>query len=377
MFGRILHIVIKEFLELRRDKWERFRLLVPPLIQMVLFGYAATFEIYHVSTAVLDLDHSQESREMVSRFTGNRRFVLTELPSSSGEIRRLIDRSKVTVGIRIDPQFGELLRKGQTAPLQVIVDGTNSNTALIALDYVGQIATRFAYDYQRDYMNRVLPQYQILLPTAEMEERPWYNPDLNSQWFFVPGLVGSITLMTIVNITSFAIVREREIGTLEQILVTPIRPIEFILGKTVPYFFVGLVEVLLVAVAGAWWFGVPFRGNPMVMLLGTSLFLVSSLAVGLLISTMCKTQQQAFASGFFFLTPAFTLSGFAFPISSMPTVMQWITYVDPLRYYLVVLRGTFLKGTGIAILWPQMAAMAILGVALLTISILRFQKSLD
>lgn len=377
MFGRIFHMMIKEFLELRRNKWERFRLLVPPLIQMVIFGYAANFEIYRVSTAVLDLDHSQESREMVSRFTGNRRFDLIELPSNSRDIRNLIDRSKVTVAIRIDPQFGQLLRKGRSAPLQVIVDGTDSNTALLSLDYVGQIAMRFADEYQRDLMNRIYPQYQIRLPYAQMEQRPWYNPDLNARWFFVPGLVGSLTLMTIVNLTAFAIVREREIGTLEQIMVTPIRPLEFILGKTAAFFLVGLVEVALVAVAGALWFQVPFRGDPLVVLLGTCLFLISTLAVGLLISTMCRTQQQAFASGFFFLTPAFTLSGFAFPISSMPTVMQWITYVDPLRYYLVVLRGTFLKGTGLAILWPQMAAMAALGLVLMALSILRFRKSLD
>lgn len=377
MFGRIFHVLIKEFLELRREKWERFRLLVPPLIQMLIFGYAANFEIYHVSTAVLDLDHSQESREMVSRFTGNRRFDLIELPTNSGQVRKLIDRSKVAVAIRIDPQFGQLLRKGQTAPLQVIVDGTDSNTALLSLDYVGQIAARFSDDYQRDLMNRILPEYQIRLPEAEMQARPWYNPDLNSRWFFVPGLVGSLTLMTVVNLTSFAIVREREIGTLEQIMVSPIRPIEFILGKTVTFFIVGLVEVALVTVAGLLWFQVPFRGDPLVMLLGTCLFLISSLAVGLLISTMCRTQQQAFASGFFVLTPAFTLSGFAFPISSMPTVMQWITYLDPLRYYLVVLRGTFLKGTGLAILWPQMLAMTILGAVLMTASILRFRKSLD
>jgi ABC-2 type transport system permease protein len=377
MLERIFHMLVKEFLEIRRDKWERFRLLVPPLIQIILFGYAATFEVYRVSTAVLDLDHSQESRELVSRFVGNRRFDLVRIPSDREELRRLVDRSRVTVAIRIDPQFGQLLRKGRTAPVQVIVDGTNSNTALIALDYVGQIASRFAEDYRRDYMNRILPAYQVLMPSAVMEERPWYNPDFNSQWFFVPGLVGSLTLMTIVNLTSFAIVREREIGTLEQIMVTPIRPIEFILGKTVPAFLIGLLEVAMVAITGSVWFRVPFRGSLLVMLLGTCLFLLSTLAVGLLISTMCRTQQQAFASGFFFLTPAFILSGFAFPIASMPTVMRWITYLDPLRYYLVVLRGVFLKGTGLAVLWPQMVAMAILGAVLLAISIMRFEKSLD
>lgn len=377
MLRRILHMLIKEFLQLRRDKWARFQLIAPPIIQMLIFGYAATFEVNRVSTAIVNFDHSPESRELAARFSGNGRFQISELASNRNQLRDLIDRSKVAVAIQINPQFAELLRKGQTAPLQVIVDGTNSNTALIAMDYIGQIVTRFGNDYQRDYMNRVAPQYLPFLPTVQMEQRPWYNPDLNSQWFFVPGVIGSLTLVTILNLTAFAIVREREIGTLEQIMVTPIRPIEFILGKTVPFFFVGLAEVALVAVAGTLWFNVPFRGSLLVMLLGSSLFLISVQAVGLLISTLCSTQQQAFASGFFFLTPAFTLSGFAFPIASMPKAMRLLTYLDPLRYYLVVLRGIFLKGTGVAVLWPQMFGMAVLGALLLTISVLRFHKSLD
>jgi ABC-2 type transport system permease protein len=377
MFGRIWQMLIKEMIQLRRDKYARIRLLVPPLVQLIVFGYAATFEVYHVSTAVLDYDHSQESRELISRFTGNGRFQLSELPASRNDIRDLIDRSRVSVAIQIDPQFAENLRKGQTAPVQVIVDGTNSNTALIALGYIGEIAMRFAADYQNDRLSRIAPRYLEQLPSVQMVERPWYNPDLNSKWFFVPGIIGSLTLLTIVNLTAFAVVREREIGTLEQIMVTPMRPIELILGKTLPFFIIGLVQVLLIALVGILWFGIPFRGNPLVMLLGTSLFLISTLAVGLLISTMCSTQQQAFASSFFFLTPAFTLSGFAFPIASMPPAMRWFTYINPLRYYLVVLRGTFLKGTGLAILWPQMLAMTLLAVALLTISILRFRKSLD
>jgi len=377
MLRRILHMLIKEFLQLRRDKWARFQLIAPPIIQMLIFGYAATFEVNRVSTAIIDFDHSPESRELAARFTGNGRFQIAELAANRNQLGDLIDRSKVAVAIQINPQFAELLRKGQTAPLQVIVDGTNSNTALIAMDYVNQIVTRFGDEYKRDYMNRVAPQYLPFLPAVQMEQRPWYNPDLNSQWFFVPGVIGSLTLVTILNLTAFAIVREREIGTLEQIMVTPIRPIEFILGKTVPFFFVGLAEVALVAVAGTLWFSVPFRGSLLVMLLGSSLFLISVQAVGLLISTLCSTQQQAFASGFFFLTPAFTLSGFAFPIASMPKAMQLLTYLDPLRYYLVILRGIFLKGTGVAVLWPQMFGMALLGAILLAISVMRFHKSLD
>ncbi len=377
MARRILHMLIKEFLQLRRDKWARFQLIAPPIIQMLIFGYAATFEVNRVATAILDFDHSQESRELASHFTSNGRFQISAQPSNRNQIRDLIDRSDVTVAIQIDPQFAELLRKGQSAPLQVIVDGTNSNTALIAMGYIDEIVTHFGVDYQLDYMNRVAPNYRPFLPTVQMEERPWYNPDLNSQWFFVPGVIGSLTLVTILNLTAFAIVREREIGTLEQIMVTPIRPIELILGKTVPFFCVGLAEVALVTVAGTLWFSVPFRGSLLTMLLGSSLFLISVQAVGLLISTLCSTQQQAFASGFFFITPAFTLSGFAFPIASMPPAMRLLTYLDPLRYYLVVLRGIFLKGTGVAVLWPQMFGMAALGAMFLAISVLRFHKSLD
>jgi ABC-2 type transport system permease protein len=378
MLTRTLHLIIKEFLQLRRDRWARFRLLVPPILQMLLFGYAATFEVYHVSTVILDRDHSQESRELLARFAASGRFeVIPQARSNNRQIRDLIDRGDVTIAIEIQPRFAEFLRKGQSAPVQVLLDGTNSNTALIALDYIAQIATRFAEDYQLDYMNRVAPRYATFMPSVEMQQRPWYNPDLDSRWFFVPGVIGSLTFITIVNLTAFGIVREREIGTLEQIMVTPIRPAEFILGKTVPFFLIGLTEVALVALVGALWFQVPFRGSPLALLAGTSLFLISSLAIGLLISTLCSTQQQAFASGFFFLTPAFTLSGFAFPITSMPKVMQWLTYLDPLRYYLIVLRGSFLKGTGLAILWPQMAAMAVLGALLLGISVLRFRKSLD
>ena len=377
MWGRIYHLMVKEFQQLSRDPNVRRMLLVTPIIQMLIFGYAATFEVTRVSTAILDFDHSQESRELVARFTSNGRFQIAGILSNRNQARDMIDRSDATIAIQIDPQFAALLRKGDNAPLQVIVDGTNSNTALIALGYVGEIAARYAQDYQSDLLGRIAPRYAALMPSVGMQERPWYNPDLDSKWFFIPGIMGSLILVMVMNMTAFAIVREREIGTLEQIMVTPIRPIELILGKTVPYFFIGLGIAVGVAVFGTLWFQVPFRGSVLVMMIGTALFLISVLAVGLLISTLCKTQQQAFASGFFYITPAFSLSGFAFPIASMPTAMQWLTYLDPLRYYLVVLRGTFLKAVGLNILWPQMLAMGLLGVAMLAISVMRFHKSLD
>jgi ABC-2 type transport system permease protein len=377
MFARLIPIVIKEFLELRRDKAARFLLVVPPIIQVLLFGYAATFEVYHVSTSVLDLDHSQESRELIARFTSSNRFDIIKVAQSQREINATIDASNAAVALVIRAGFAELLRKGQTAPLQVIVDGTDSNTALIALGYINTIAAGFAQDYLTDLAQRVQGVRGMRLVQMILEQRPWYNPDLDSRWFFVPGVIGTLVLITIVNLTAFAIVREREVGTLEQIMVSPIRPAEFILGKTVPFFLVGLGEVGLVVAVGVLWFQIPFVGNPFVLLFGTTLYLLSTLALGLLISTVCSTQQQAFSSNFFVLAPLFILSGFAFPTTSMPQVLQWFSYINPLRYYLVVIRGVLLKGVGLNVLWPDFLAMAALAAALLALSILRFRKTLE
>ena len=376
MFGRILSLVTKEFLQLRRDTWTRFRLTAPVLVQMILFGYAATFEVNHVSTAVLDLDHSQESRELISHFAASGRFQIVETARTPAEIRKAIDRSDAAVAIVIQAGFTEQLRKGASAPAQVIVDGTNSNTALIALGYVGQIVSDYGDSMGQD-LSRRMRAGQRPSPTVTLEPRPWFNVDYNSRWFFVPGVIATLTLVMIVNLTSFAVVREREVGTLEQIMVTPIRPLELIIGKTIPFFFVGLAMTALIAVAGTLWFQIPFVGNPFVLLLGTSLYLLSVLGIGLLISTICFTQQQAFATNFFVVNPVFILSGFSFPIASMPPLMQWLSTINPMTYYLVVIRGTFLKGVGLTVLWPQMLALAALGLILLGLSVLRFHKSLD
>lgn len=376
MFTRINRMLIKEFIQLWRDKWGRFRLIVPPLVQLLLFGYAATFDVNHAGTAVLDLDHSQESRELVARFTSSNRLNIVEIAHSQSEIAGAIDRSDAVIALVIHAGFAALLRNGQAAPVQVIVDGTNSNTALIALGYVNTIAAQFAQDYASDLVQRT-DGAQARQIEVTLEQRPWYNSDLNGRWFFVPGVMATLTLVMVVNLTAFAVVREREAGTLEQIMVTPIRPAEFILGKTIPFFFVGMGITALVTIVGTFWFDIPFVGNPFLLLFGATLYLLSVLAIGLLISTICTTQQQAFATNFFVLTPLFTLSGFAFPISSMPNVLQWFTYVNPLRYYLVVIRGTFLKGVGLDVLWPDLAAMAAIAIVLQTISILRFRKSLE
>ena len=377
MLARLKQMLIKEFIQAFRDKRARFILFVPPIVQMLIFGYAATFEVQHVPTAILDLDHSQESRELLSRFSSTPYFEVTRQLTNSRQVGELIDRGDATLAIQINAGFAQTLRKGQTTPIQVIVDATNSNTALIAAGYINQVALGFARDYQQDRMYRMAPQLVKRFPSVQLEARPWYNPDLRSRWFFVPGVIGSLTLVLVTTLTAFAVVREREIGTLEQIMVSPIRPAEFILGKTIPFFLIGLLDVSLIATVGTLWFRVPFRGHMIVLFTGAILFLLCMLGVGLLISTISATQQQAMVTSFFFIMPAVVFSGFGFPISTMPQWLQYLTYLSPLRYFLVILRGTYLKGVGFEILWPEMAAMAALGAALLTSAVLRFHKALD
>lgn len=376
MLRRLQVMLIKELLELRRDRWAMFRLIAPLLVQMVIYGYAAVFTVGHVATAVLDLDRSQESRSLISHFTANGRFQLVDLADDARGIARDIDSGKATVAIVIHAEFAQRLHDGRGAPVQLIVDGTNSNTALIALGYAGQIIAQ----YQTDRLRAAWPTVAGAAPptlSVELQQRPWFNATLADRWFFIPGIIGTLTLVQIVNLTSFAVVREREVGTLEQIMVSPIRPVEYILGKTVPFFLIGLADVLLVTLVGVLWFRVPFLGSPLLMLAGTSLFLLAALGLGLLMSTFSRTQQQAFALNFFIINPFFILSGIAFPISAMPTALQWFTLINPLRYCISITRALFLKGVGLPVLLPDFAALAALALAMLALSVARFRKSLD
>jgi ABC-2 type transport system permease protein len=368
-------MLIKEFIQVFRDTRTRFVLFGPPVIQMLVFGYAATLEIRHVPTAVLDYDNSQLSRDLISRFSASPYFDVRARLWERQQLGDLIDRGKVSISLQINAGFAQDLRKGQTAHLQVIVDSSNSNTALVALGYVNQIAARFSQEYQSERVLRESPLLLTQMPRVMLERRPWFNMDLDSQWFFVPGVIGNLVLVMVVTLTAFAVVREREIGTLEQIMVTPIGRLEFILGKTIPFFLIGLLDTLFIALVGTLWFGVPFRGSIGVLALGAILFILCMLGVGLFISTISMTQQQAMVSGFFFIMPAITFSGFGTPIGSMPEALQWLTYLDPLRYFLDVLRGVYLKGVGVEVLWPQMAAMGLLAVIMLSVSVLRFKKS--
>ncbi|HSB32121.1 MAG TPA: ABC transporter permease [Candidatus Sulfobium mesophilum] len=370
-------MLIKEFIQVLRDKRTRFMLFGPPIVQMLIFGYAATLEIKHVPTAIVDYDNTQASRDLISRFAASEYFTVHLLPVDQRQIPMLIDRGDVTLAMQINAGFAQNLGKGQTAHIQLIVDSSSSNTALIGLGYVNQVAGNFAQDYQISRLKRLSPMMVSGMPRVLLDHRPWYNTDLSDRWFFIPGVIGNLIMVMIVNLTAFAVVREREIGTLEQIMVTPIRRVEFILGKTVPFFLIGLLDSILVTVFGTLWFGVPLRGSIGVLAVGTILFLVCVLAIGLFISTISRTQQQALMTAFFFIMPAIVFSGFGTPISSMPEAMQWLTYLNPLRYFQEILRSVYLKGVGLDVLWRQMAAMGLLGLIMLTISVFRFQKSLD
>jgi ABC-2 type transport system permease protein len=376
-FARVGHMLRKEFIQTLRDPHTRFLLIGPPIIQMVVFGYAATLEVKHVGLAVLDLDNTQESRELLFHFSASRYFDLNKYAVRRDELREGIDRGDFLVALEIDSGFAQRLRNGQGASVQVLVDCSNSNTALVALGYLNQIGAQFAHDYETDRLRRAAPQLVSFLPQVELETRPWFNEGLDSQWYFVPGVIGNLMLIMVMMLTAFAVVREREIGTLEQIMVTPIRRWEFILGKTLPFFLIGCFDSTMISLLGTFWFGVPFRGNVAVLALGLMTFMLAALGLGLFLSTISATQQQAMIASFFFNMPMITLSGFGTPISSMPPFFQKLSYINPMSHVMVVLRSVYLKGVGLDVLWPNIAAMAVFGALLLGVSVLRFHKSLE
>lgn len=375
MFERIKQMLVKEFIQVFRDPKMKGVIFLMPIIQVLVFGYAVTTDVKHVATAVYDLDNSVASRELIARFEKSGYFDIAEHVYDEGQARDLVDRGTVRAVLRINRGFGDELRAGRTAVLQVIVDGTDSNTAGIVLDYSAKIVGRFSEKVLITRFTRLkgFPQRpaQVTLAT-----RAWFNENLESRNFYVPGVIAIIVLLVTLMLTSMAIVREKEIGTMEQIMVSPIAPSEFILGKTVPFALIGFADVIGITLVGVFWFEVPIRGNLLLLFFATALYLMTTLGVGLLISTVSQTQQQAMMSTFFFYFPAVLLSGFMFPIANMPTVVQWLTYLNPLRYFLVIVRGIFLKGIGPSILWPQMVALAVMGVLTLWLASRRFRKTL-
>jgi ABC-2 type transport system permease protein len=375
MFKRVRYLFVKELIQTLRDKRMRLTLIVPPIFQLIIFGYAANLDVKHIRTAIRDLDQSVSSRELIGRFASSQYFDIISFPQNPKEVEDLINQGSVTVSIEIPTDFSRKLKKEDTATVQIVLDGTESNVALIALGYVNQILSEYSTGILVKRLNRA-GMIDFEQAGVELQHRTWFNPNFESRLFYVPGVIASIAFLIPIILTAQAIVREREIGTLEQMMVTPLKPWELMVGKTLPFALLGLFDVIMIALIGVLWFEVPLRGNPLVLLLGAVLFLLSSVAIGLFISTICSTQQQAQISTFFFVMPAFTLSGFAFPIDNMPEWIQYLSYVNPLRYFLVIIRGVFLKGNGLDILWPQMLALGILGVMMILLSSMRFQKRL-
>ena len=375
MFDRLRAMLIKEFIQVFRDPRMRIVLFVIPALQTVIFGYAVNMDVKNIPTAILDRDNSAESRDLVAVMSSSEYFKTTARVERYSEAQALLDRGRVRVALVIEHGFAEDLRAGRPTSVQVLLDGSDSNTAGVISGYLGRLAVAYNTRLQGDYVARHAGM-PLHIGRVELVSRAWFNDNLESPPFYVPAVITNILFVITMLLSSLAIVREKEIGTIEQVIVTPIRKGEFILGKTLPFVLIGYIDVALISLVGALVFDVPVRGSLWLLFLATTLFLMSSLGAGLLISTVSQTQQQAMMSAFFIIFPAMLLSGFAFPIENMPEPVQWLTLLNPLRYYMVIIRGLFLKGIGMEILWPQLAALGALGAALLALAVKRFHKTL-
>lgn len=369
MFGRIKHMIIKEFIQTFRNKKNWFLLFGAPILQLFMFGYVVTTDVTNISTAFYDLDKTQESRELARRLQASGYFNITHYPQSPGEIRDLLDRGKTLCAIQINERFAEDIAKKKPSQIQVIVDGTDSNTAMIAMNYTTKIISQYAVDL-------AAPSVKAQLTKIDFRTRFWYNPDLKSRNYNVPGVIASIIMFVCLTLTSMSVVREREMGTIEQIMVSPIRPVELMIGKTAPFAVLALLDMTIVIVIAMLWFGITIKGSIFFLFIATLAYLLSILGIGLFISTVLKTQQQSMMATMFFAMPALLLSGFMFPIENMPVGFQYVTYLNPLTYFLIIIRGVFLKGSGFEVLWPELLSLLVLGVIIISLSALRFRKRL-
>jgi len=380
MFSRIKEIIIKEFIQISRDKRMLVLVFAVPIIQLILFGYAITTDIENISTAIWDLDKTYQSREFISGFNNSGNFNLEYYVNSEDEIIRLLDSGEIQVAIKINPGFEKDIKSGNEASVQVIIDGSDSNSATIILNYINEIASDYSTSILMERINRLeLARGADIGRSINFfsnEVTIWYNPGLKSRISNVPAVVAFILMITTIMLTSMSIIKEKESGTIEQLIVTPIRPVEMVIGKTLPFAAIGFIDVILVISVAYSWFKIPLEGNLLIMFVSTILYLFTTLGVGIFISTISKTQQQAMMSTFFFSMPAILLSGFMFPIENMPLIIRYITYLNPLRYFLVIITGIFLKANGLDVLWPQMLALGSIGIIIFSISVSRFRKRL-
>ncbi len=361
---RVFGVLAKEFRQIFRDPRMARVIFVAPIIQLVAFGYAVSTDLDRTPTFVVDHDNTKESRELVSALTAPGYFEVVGRSEDPRDLVRALDHGDAVLGIEIPRGYSEAWLGNRGAQIQVLLDGTNSNTAGVAQAYVTRIIEGRAVE-------RAMAG---LPPPVDLRERAWYNPELASRNYNVPAVVGTLIMLVCLLLTSLAVVREREIGTLEQLKVSPLTAGELIVGKTVPFGIIGMGDLVLVTTVAVLWFGIPLRGSLLLLFLASLLYVMAGLGIGLLISTVSRTQQEAFMATFLVFMPALLLSGFMFPVSSMPEVFQDLTVLNPVRHYLEIVRAIFLKGTGIEFLWRQLAALLALAVSLLTLATLRFRR---
>ncbi len=371
----ILHIIKKEFIQLRRDKKMFGLSFAAPVFQLLVLGYAATFDVSKIPTVVCDFDNSASSRALIRSFTSTEYFRVVGYYDKTSEIDSQLDDGHASIAVVIPRGFEKKITSDRSAPLQVIADGTETSSASIGLNYAYIIITRYS---QNIVIESLTKRGSLILPARMSAEfRVWYNPELKSRNFMVPGVLGLLLMVMTMVLTSLAIVKEKELGTLEQIVVTPIKPYQLIIGKLAPFFAIGVVDVILVVFFASLVFSLPVKGGVLLLLLLSLIFLMTTLGLGLFISTISRTQQQAMMTAiFFFMMPMIFFSGFVFPIENMPAVIQYISYFLPLRYYFVIVRGLFLKGVGMNILWTQALVLLIFGSVILSLSVMRFHKRL-
>ena len=366
MWRQVLALIRKELLAVLRDARSRTVLIGPPLVQLLVFGYAASFDINHVPIAVFNQDHSQPSRDLIARFAGSPTFSVEAAIRSDEPINRLIDERRVQMVLVIDSNFTRDLLVHRPAHMQMIVDGRNSNTALLIESYANTILNDFALAWSADHGGPPMP--------AALDLRTRYNPTLTSRWFIVPGIVALLTMVVTLLVVGLSVAREREMGTFDQLLVTPLRQIDILLGKGLPGMLIGAIEATIIITAAVFWFHVPLRGSLLPLYFGMLLFVLAVTGIGLAISALAATQQQALLGAFLFIVPSVILSGFATPIANMPMWIQHLTWVNPMRYFLIIVRSVFLEGAGFTDLAPQFWPMAAIGVVTLSMAGWLFRK---
>lgn len=374
-------VVVKEFKQVLRDRRMIGVLFGSPILMLLIFGYAANTDVTDIAMVLVDEDRSSASRDFVRRFTASGYFHLAAFPESPDGASDLMDRGEADVMLHIGRGFSKRIKSGRGAEVQLVLDGTDSSRASVIMSYVNRITGEFSFDYLEDRI-RVLVLSRgtggmRMKETVGLGERALFNPDLASRNFLLPGVLGLLIALITIMLTSMSVVKERETGTMEQLVVSPLRPVEFVAGKTLPFAIIGFVDICVVTIITIAWFGVPFNGSFALLLFSGILFILSTLAVGLYISTVSRTQQQAMLSTFLFFVPAILFSGFVFPIYAMPVPVQAITFLNPLRYFITIIRGIFLKGVGAGVLWPEMLALFTLGAVLLFFSVRRFSRKME